>query len=69
MTFVGSIILIAVGAILRFATDFQVDGVDLATIGLVLIVVGVIGLLLGIWQWTMWSRGSRREETEWEARR
>jgi uncharacterized membrane protein YidH (DUF202 family) len=64
MTFAGSIILIAVGAILRFATDFRVKGFDLPTIGLILIVVGTIGLLLGIWQWTLWSRSSRREETE-----
>lgn len=69
MTFVGGIILIAVGAILRFATDFGVTGMGLPTIGLVLIIVGFIGLVLGVWHWTMWSRGSRLEETNREARR
>jgi hypothetical protein len=58
MTFAAGIVLIALGAILRFATD------DLVTIGLVLMIVGAFGLLLGIWQWTLWSRGSRREEAE-----
>ena len=69
MTFAAGIALIAVGATLRFATDIHVEGLDPRTIGLVLIIVGTIGVLLGIWQWAMWSRGSRREETEWEARR
>ncbi|HEY2479825.1 MAG TPA: hypothetical protein VGI17_13995 [Solirubrobacterales bacterium] len=43
MTFAGSIILIAVGAILRFATHIHVKGFDLHTIGLILLIVGVIG--------------------------
>ncbi|MBS1892429.1 MAG: hypothetical protein JST59_14120 [Actinobacteria bacterium] len=66
MTLAGSIILIAIGATLRFA-DFTVGGLDLPTIGLALIIVGCIGLLLGIWQWTLWSRGSRREEANSDA--
>lgn len=69
MTFAGSIFLIAVGAILRFATNVHINGLDLRTVGLILIAVGALGLLLGIWQWSTWSRRSRREESEWEARR
>ena len=41
-----SIFLIAIGAILAFAVDFQVSGVDVHTVGLILLVVGVIGALL-----------------------
>ncbi|MEW1697895.1 MULTISPECIES: DUF6458 family protein [unclassified Streptomyces] len=37
------IILIAVGAILTFATDWQLDGVDLDLVGLILMLVGVVG--------------------------
>ncbi|MFD0369596.1 DUF6458 family protein [Streptomyces sp. NPDC059071] len=37
------IILIAVGAILTFATDWQLDGVDLDLVGLILMAVGIIG--------------------------
>ncbi|GHG08560.1 DUF6458 family protein [Streptomyces filamentosus] len=38
------IILIAVGAILTFATDWEVDTVDLDLVGLILMAVGVIGI-------------------------
>jgi hypothetical protein len=43
-----SIFLIAVGAILRYAVTTGVEGVDLQTVGLILMIVGVIGLLLSI---------------------
>jgi hypothetical protein len=60
MTFAGSIFLIAVGAILRFATHFHVKGLDLRTVGLILMIAGVVGLLIAIWQWAVWSRRSRQ---------
>lgn len=69
MTFAGSIFLIAVGAILRFATHLHVKGIDLQTVGLILMVVGVIGLIIAIWQWAVWSRRSRRSEVMVEDRR
>jgi hypothetical protein len=40
-----SIFLIAVGAIITFAINTTVSGVDLATIGVILMIVGAIGLL------------------------
>jgi hypothetical protein len=48
MTLGGSLLLIALGAILRFAVTASVNGIDLQTVGVVLMVVGVIGLILGI---------------------
>lgn len=69
MTFAGSIFLIAVGAILRFATHFHVKGVDLKTVGLILMIVGVIGLVIAIWQWAVWSRRSRQAEVLVDDRR
>ncbi|MEU9988750.1 DUF6458 family protein [Streptomyces sp. NPDC007971] len=39
----GCIILIAVGAILTFATDWHMQGVDLNVVGLILMAVGLIG--------------------------
>ncbi|CAN5547643.1 hypothetical protein BH10ACT11_BH10ACT11_04550 [soil metagenome] len=48
MTIGGSLFLIAVGAILRFAVTDSIKGVDLTTVGLILIVVGVVGLILGL---------------------
>ncbi|MFD7335061.1 DUF6458 family protein [Streptomyces violascens] len=40
----GCIILIAVGAILTFATDWHAKGVNLDAVGLILMAVGIIGV-------------------------
>ncbi|MHA3703239.1 DUF6458 family protein [Jatrophihabitans sp. YIM 134969] len=42
----ASLFLIAVGAILRFAVTDQINGVDLSTVGVILMVVGAVGLLI-----------------------
>ncbi len=39
---------IAVGAILYFAVDASISGLEIATIGIILMVVGVIGLLISL---------------------
>jgi hypothetical protein len=43
-----SIFLIAVGAILKFAVTTSVSGIELATVGVILMVVGVIGLVFSL---------------------
>ena len=43
-----SIFLIAVGAILRYAVNVTVQGVEIDTVGLILIVVGIIGLVISL---------------------
>ncbi|MDX6679202.1 MAG: hypothetical protein QOE31_3254 [Solirubrobacteraceae bacterium] len=43
-----SIFLIALGAILKFAVTATVSGIELATVGTILIVVGIIGLLVSM---------------------
>lgn len=43
-----SLFLIAVGAILKFAVTKHINGVDLATIGIVLMIVGAIGLVISL---------------------
>lgn len=48
MTTATSLILIAVGAILAFAVDYQVAGMNIQTIGAILIVVGGIGLAIAV---------------------
>jgi hypothetical protein len=40
-----SLFLIAAGAILAWAVDYEVSGVDIQMIGSILLVVGIIGLL------------------------
>ena len=39
-----SLLLVAAGAVLAFAVDYQVSGVDIQSIGIILIVVGIVGL-------------------------
>jgi len=49
-----SLFLIAAGAILRFAVSDVIEGVELATIGLILMIVGVVGLLISFLYTAMW---------------
>jgi TRAP-type C4-dicarboxylate transport system permease small subunit len=62
MSFAGSIFLIAVGAILRYATNIHVKGVSLDTVGLILMIAGGAALVLSLLQELIWSRRTRREE-------
>ena len=59
MTIAGGIFLIAVGAILKFATNFNIQGVSVDTIGVILMIAGAVGLILGLYQELIWSRRSR----------
>jgi hypothetical protein len=60
MTIGGSIFVIAVGAILYFATNLHVAHVSVDTVGLILMIAGAAGLVLGLIQQAMWSKRSRR---------
>jgi hypothetical protein len=46
-----SLFLIAVGAILTFAVNATLSGIDIATVGIILMVIGVVGLLLSLFYW------------------
>jgi hypothetical protein len=48
MTIGSSLILIAIGAILKYAVNAHVAGVDIHTAGLILMIVGIVGLLIGL---------------------
>jgi TRAP-type C4-dicarboxylate transport system permease small subunit len=48
VSFGGPIFLIAVGAILRYATNITVSGVDMDVVGLILMIAGVAILILSI---------------------
>jgi Domain of unknown function (DUF6458) len=50
-----SIFLIAVGAILRYAVTATVSGISIATVGLILMIAGIIGLVLSIFWMLSWS--------------
>ena len=51
MTVGGSIFLVAVGAILRYAVTDSIKGIDLATIGLILMIAGIVGLVIGLFMY------------------
>jgi hypothetical protein len=46
-----SVFLIALGAILTFATDFELSGFNIDVVGIILMVAGVIGLLMTLLVW------------------
>jgi hypothetical protein len=49
MTIGTSLFLIAAGAILVWAVDAHVKGVNIHTVGVILMVVGGVGLAIGLW--------------------
>ena len=55
-----SLFLTAVGAILYFAVDATVSGLEIQTVGLILMIIGVIGLLISFY----FLSAARRATTE-----
>jgi uncharacterized membrane protein len=51
-----SLFLIAVGAILYFAVNASISGISIATVGIILMVIGVIGLLISLFFLSSWRR-------------
>jgi Domain of unknown function (DUF6458) len=47
MTMGTGLILLAAGAILRYAVNDSVDSIDLETVGLILMIVGAIAFIIG----------------------
>jgi putative flippase GtrA len=56
MTIGSSIVLIALGAILKWAVTAHVSGINLQTAGTVLLIVGIVGLILAVIYTFVWSR-------------
>jgi uncharacterized membrane protein len=54
-----SVFLIAVGAILTFALEREAEGINLDTVGIILMIVGVIGLLFTLF---VLNSPTRRED-------
>ena len=53
-----SLFLIAVGAILYFAVNADISGLEISTIGLILMIIGIIGLIITLFFLGGW-RGRR----------
>ncbi|MBW3608526.1 MAG: hypothetical protein KY463_09250 [Actinobacteria bacterium] len=56
-----SIFLIALGAILKFAVTATVSGIELATVGVILMIVGAIGLAVSLMLMARADRGVTRD--------
>ena len=50
-----SIVLIAVGAILRFAVSVTTSGFSVHTIGVILMIVGAVALVISLCFWSSWG--------------
>jgi hypothetical protein len=61
MGFGTSIFLIAVGAILRYAVEVDAEGINLHTVGVILMIVGAIGAVFSLIFWSSWGGFHRRE--------
>jgi hypothetical protein len=55
-----SILLIAVGAILTWAVTAEAEGIDINTVGVILLIVGILGLVLSMVFWSSWGGFQRR---------
>jgi beta-lactamase regulating signal transducer with metallopeptidase domain len=65
MTIGASIFLIAVGAILKYAVNATVSGIEIQTIGLILMIAGVVGLVIGLF---LLTQADRRRDVVYDDR-
>ncbi len=59
MTMGTGLVLLAVGAILRYAVNDEIKDVDLETIGLILMIVGAVAFVIGL----IYAFGARRRDS------
>jgi hypothetical protein len=64
-----SIVVFAIGAILRFATTVHSSSFNIHTIGVILMVVGAVGFLVSVIYWSTWGGfgGWRRSRTTYRS--
>ena len=58
-----SLILAAAGAVLLWAVDAEVSGIDLSTVGVILLIVGIAGALLSLAFWSSWGGFGGRSDS------
>lgn len=64
----AGIFLAAIGAILRYATNIHIQGVSVDTVGLILMIAGILVFVIALFQELIWSR-RRRADAALEERR
>lgn len=65
MTFGGALLLIAVGAILRYATNLHISGINVDEVGLILMIVGVVGFIIALFYELVIARERSRYYRYW----
>jgi membrane protein implicated in regulation of membrane protease activity len=55
----AGIFLLALGAILAFAVSATVSGINISTVGVILMIVGALGIVLDLVIWAPRRRGVR----------
>jgi hypothetical protein len=63
MTIATAILLIAIGAILRYAINVETDVIDIQTVGLILMIAGGAGLALSL-LYELVQQGGREKRDE-----
>ena len=59
-----SLLMAAAGAILIWAVDATVSGVNLDVVGIILLIVGIVGALLSLAFWSSWGGFSGTTRTD-----
>jgi hypothetical protein len=59
----ASLFLTAIGAILAFAVNVDAEGFDINTIGIILLIVGIVGIVLSMIFWSSWGGFNTNRET------
>jgi hypothetical protein len=56
-----SVLLIAIGAVLAWAVNAEVSGLDIQVAGVILVIVGVVGLIASLVFWSSWGGFGNRD--------
>ncbi|MGD9932123.1 MAG: DUF6458 family protein [Dehalococcoidia bacterium] len=59
-----SLVIIAIGAILAWAVETEVAGLDIKIVGAILMIVGAVGLVLAFLFWASFAPFARRDGTQ-----
>jgi hypothetical protein len=54
-----SLLLAAAGAVLIWAVNASVSGLNIHTVGVILLIVGVVGFVTSLFFWSSWGRFRR----------
>lgn len=59
----ASLLLAAAGAVLIWAVSASVSGVNIHTVGVILLIVGVVGFVTSLFFWSSWGGFGARDTT------